>query len=451
LPLNDNYLLISGQQNLYLMDLRAWYAHQKVVLRCFNHRNGFPGIEPGQNGLYQDSQGRVWITSSSVLSVLDTKKLNFQSEPTRTHFTHLNGNRLPFVQFQRDSVFRLPFGIGNLRVGFESVGDDKPFRSQYSYNIEGITDGWTAWQEEPVLSLSNMASGTYMLKVKSRTGSTDYDNSQEATLRFQVRVWPWQSPYFPYYASLLVLMIGGLAGYFYWRNQRSQVAMQEQLQTMKILEAQTAQAQMNPHFIFNVLNTLLGQVDKGQTADVNDNILKLASLMRSYLAASLSLDGSRDALEKRMITLDEELRLLHQYIDFEQLQYPEKFDYAIEVSPDLATDFHRVPPLLIQPFVENAVKYGVLPNKDKKGHVTIKFWLEADEVVACLIEDDGIGREESRRRRALALHTHRSEGTDLVRKRAKILNQLNYFIDYQTTDRPAGGTSVLIKFKDNLA
>ena len=448
------------------MDLKAWYANKKVVLKCFNHHNGFVGIEPRQNGLYKDSRGQVWVMAGAALSVIDPKKIDLTPGQLRTYATKLNRQRLPFAQLAKDSIFTLPFGTGDVRVTFESVGEDKSFQSQYSYYVEGITDGWKPWQEEPVATLTHLASGTYTIRIKSRTGGTEANNSQEAVMRFAVLVWPWQSPYFPYYASALLMLVVGYSVYYRWQNNRerqqaeaerqqaqrqaekAEAEILQQTQAIKVLEVQTAQAQMNPHFIFNVLGTLQSLVYHNETAKANENIVKFGNLMRSYLSASLSLDGTRESLERGMITLEQEIKLLQMYIDFEQLQYRDRFEAGIDVSPDLSPDFYRILPLLIQPFVENAIKHGVLPNLAQKGNVWVRFWLEEDETLVCQIEDNGIGREASSKLKEEAIQTHRSEGTNLVRKRAELLRQLNYFIDIQTTDRPEGGTSVLVKIND---
>lgn len=477
--MDSDHLLIGSLRNLYVMDLKAWYAHRKVVLKGFNHRNGFMGLEPGQQGFYKDSKGQIWLTGSSALSVIDPKKLDLSTDsPTHTYFTKLNERKLPFTQLAKDSVFALPYGVGDVRVVFEAVGENQPFHSQYSYFVEGITKDWTPWQEQPIAILTHLASGIYTIRVKSRTGDTE-SKSEVSALRFTVRVWPWQSPYFLYYVSLLLVAVAAAVGYGYWTNRKKQqqieaakqqaeiqatevanaahleakkaaekVAKQEQM--VQILEAQTAQAQMNPHFIFNVLNTLNGLVYRQETALAYGSITKLGHLMRSYLSASVSLDGSTESLERGMITLEEEIKLLQMYVDFEQLQYRDRFAFSIEVAPELSPDFYRIPPLMIQPFVENAIKHGVLGDTTQKGNVWLRFWLDTDEVVVCEIEDDGIGREAAKMRKAGAIQTYRSEGLNLVKRRVEILNQLGFQIDITTTDRPERGTLVVIRMNNSI-
>lgn len=461
--LDDDHLLIGALHNLYIMDLKAWYTSGKAVLKSYNHHNGFVGIEPGQNGIYKDSRGQVWITSSSVLSVLDPQKLNLKPQLSQTYITKLNQTLLPFVQFARDSVFQLPFGTNTFRVDFEAVGGDKPFRSQYSYLAEGYSKQWSAWQESPFVTLANLPSGIYRMLVKSRMGSSEGSDSPVAAVRFEVSVWPWQSPYVPYYAAGLLLLLGSVAGGYVLRQQKQLLheqqrsLEQEQKNTqqnyaLKVLELQTAQAQMNPHFVSNALMTLQSMVYRNELEKVADNIGNFGVLMRSYMNASLTLDGSRESLEKGMITLEQEIELLQMYVDFELLQYRDRFTFSVEVSPETDPGYFRIPPLLMQPFVENAIKHGVLPNQGKQGMVAVTFgWDETKEALICTVEDDGIGIKASEANKATRLYGHQSEGTNLIHKRSQILNQLGYQVDIHTADRAGGGTVVTLSFKDNLS
>ncbi|TDB69163.1 histidine kinase [Arundinibacter roseus] len=456
--LDDDHLLIGAMYNLYVLDLKAWYESRKVVLKSYNHRNGFMGIETGQNGIYKDSQGKMWVTSGTVLSVIDPKKLNLKPQLSQTYITKLNRQPVPFVQFARDSVFQLPFGTNTFRVDFESVGGDKPFRSQYSYYVEGHSEQWSAWQKEPFVTLSNLPSGTYKLLVKSRMGSSDGSDSPAAALRFGVKVWPWKSPYVPYYAAGLMLLLGSVAGWYLLRQQKQ--LLQEQQRSMeqeqkntqqtydlKLLELQTAQAQINPHFIYNVLNTMKNLVYEGKIRLMIDSIVNLGDLMRSYLSASMSLDGTRQSLAESLITLEQEIKLLKMYIEFEQLVYPNRFHVLFEVSEELPVDYIQVPPMIIQPFVENAINKGLFPLTGN-GTLTVRFWQETDETLVCQVEDDGIGREASRQMQATVLQAHRSAGTKLVEARAEACRSLGYLIDVQIADNVPHGTIITIKFQD---
>ncbi len=464
LQISQNQLLIGSLRQLYILDLQAWYKNKKIVLKAFNNRNGYQGIEPGQKGLYKDSKGYIWVTSGTELSRFKLDRLVLKNDTLKTFITQFNGKPIPFNGILQDNIST----TGNVRIEFESVGENKSLDSEYSYFIEGITPTWTNWQEEPVVTLSKLASGDYRLLVKSRTGNGDDRYSKITSFDFVVEVFFWQSPYFPLYAFLILLAILALGYFIYWKIQQKEIAIKEALiqkekeaqqelinkevtlkkQTTQIksLQVQTAQAQMNPHFTFNVLGTLQALIYKQDTKSANDNLLKLSKLMRSYLDASISSEIDPHSQESGMITLEEEIELLQMYIDFEQLTYRDRFEALINISPDISKDFYKIPPLLIQPFVENAIKHGVLPNRKVFGKVDIAFSLDEQENLVCIISDNGIGREASQLLQQTSMKTYKSLGTALVKKRVNILSELGFKIDIHYQDNPTGGTTVTIKF-----
>ncbi|MFN4147146.1 MAG: histidine kinase [Runella sp.] len=468
--LDDDHLLIGGLENLYVLDLKAWYEKRKVVIRGFNHHNGFMGIELGQDGFFKDSRGQMWITSGSVLSVLNPAKLSLKTELTRSYITKINHVSVPFPQFAKDSIIELPFGTNTFRIDFEAVGGDKPFRSQFSYMVKGFSNSWSKWQEEPFATLSGLPSGKYELLVRSRVGSSRGEDSPVSQVRFKIAIWPWQSPYFPYYVAGLLLVLGGGISWYLLRQQkqllkekqqnleREQALAAQQQDTLakefklKVLELQTAQAQMNPHFAYNVLNTMKNLVYKDKEQEMIEAIVHLGDLMRSYLSASMSFDGTRKSFNEGMITLEEEIKLLKMYTDFEQMVYPERFEAHFIVPDDLAIDYIRIPPMIIQPFVENAIKKGLFPLQGRRGNLWVRFWQESDETLVCQVEDDGIGREAARQIQAYALQTHRSAGTQLVETRAQVCRSLGYEIEIEFEDKMQGevpaGTLVTIKCSD---
>ena len=124
LQLDPDHLLIGGAKDIYILDLKTWYAHKKVILKCYNHHNGFIGLEPAQNAFFKDSQGRIWMPSRTVLSVIDSKRLDLSVGKINTYFTYLNRERIPFAKLPATYIHALPHGTGDIRLEFESVGED---------------------------------------------------------------------------------------------------------------------------------------------------------------------------------------------------------------------------------------------------------------------------------------------------------------------------------------
>lgn len=242
--IDSTHLMVADMQNLYVLNLKKFNATGEVDIKTFNHHNGFMGMEPGQLGSYRDSKGRIWITSSSVLSVLDPKQLDLTTRPLRTMISRVNKQGVSFIH--PDELVEVPEGESIINIKVETLGDDKPYNSQFSYWLEGEMDGWTDWQEQPLITLNNLPNGVHTLKVRSRSGDFNAHNASIATLRFRTQVAMWKSPDFYKYASLAgLLLVIALA--LLWRRDarkgRALLAQQSQLEkrerTLRLLQAQT--------------------------------------------------------------------------------------------------------------------------------------------------------------------------------------------------------------------
>jgi hypothetical protein len=447
--IDANHLMIADFFNLYVLDLKQFNQNGKVQMKCFNHHNGFEGMEPGQLGSYRDSQGRIWITSSSVLSVLDPKKLDLNTKPLRTFITHINDQRVAFAG--KAEATELPFGTNSLNVRVESVGEDKPFRSQYSYRLE--ENEWSDWQENSFITLSNLPNGTHTLQVRSRTGTLEATESNITSVQVHTSVHFWKSPNFYWYASIVAVGLAALLALLWWRDRgRSQKLLGQQKQIeererqMRLLQAQTIQSQMNPHFTSNALAAIQQLILKQDSERASDNLIKMGRLTRAYLEDSLFKEDQMP--HAREISLTREIDLLKMYIELMQLQYENRFELEINLDGSLNTDNFRLPPFLIQPFVENAIVHGLL-NKVEKGHLKLHFFVLSAETLVCKIEDDGIGRTAAQ---ALQLHKAKiqsSVSTTLTQQRVLLLNQLGYHIDIKIEDALKNtGTVVTIQLNN---
>lgn len=453
---NNQYLLIGSYVQLYLFDVAEWHKSKGVLFKAFNKNNGYLGMQPNQEGFLKDSQGKIWVTSS-LLTTIDPAKLHLQNDTLQTFFTKFNGVTLPF-HYQNLTLKT----NGSFRAEFEAVGENRAQDTQYSYFLEGFSKEWSPWFTEPVVTINSLASGKYTLQVRSRTGNGDLRFSKATSLSFRVAVMPWASPYFPFYV-LLGLVGLGLGFYFYRLQQKRKarqtkraLAQQEQQLLFKEIEArelhlnvqalqvQTAQAQMNPHFTFNTINAIKGLIATDANA-ANENLTKFSKIMRIYLNASINAKVDPKTKEFGMIRLKDELDLIRLFCDLEKLQHQAAFTYTLKVAPNIPEDYYKIPPLIIQPFVENAILHGVLPNKTKVGHIQILLTMDDDETLTCQIIDDGIGRAEAARLKESQTAAHQSFGTELVNSRTEILNKLGANISIQVTDNVPSGTIVTIK------
>jgi tetratricopeptide (TPR) repeat protein len=213
------------------------------------------------------------------------------------------------------------------------------------------------------------------------------------------------------------------------------------LQRAKELEVQALRSQMNPHFIFNCLNAINRFVLSHETEAASDYLTKFSRLMR------MIMNHSRHAT----VTLAEETEMLQLYLDMERLRFKDAFDYSIEMLPDADMGEIFIPPLLMQPFVENAVWHGLM-HKDERGLLSIRMSLDG-QVLTCIIRDNGIGRKKAALLKSKSVEKHKSMGLQITAERMALLTgagiEKPFFTiqDLYDEEGNAAGTQVTLKIR----
>ena len=203
----------------------------------------------------------------------------------------------------------------------------------------------------------------------------------------------------------------------------------------KKIALQSLRREMNPHFIFNSLNSINQFIASNNELEANQYLTKFSTLMRRVM------ENSKDDF----VLFSKELELLQNYLDLEKSRFPDKFDFAIKIDESLYADDHLfIPGMLIQPHLENAIWHG-LRYSDKKGFLQVQF-LKAGENMEIIIEDNGIGIAESKRNKTENQQKHSGRGIANTMERIKILNELYHKnITCSLTDKPAAENGVVIK------
>ena len=189
-------------------------------------------------------------------------------------------------------------------------------------------------------------------------------------------------------------------------------SLMETKQKMAEVEMQALRAQMNPHFIFNCLNSINRYILKSDQATASLYLTRFAKLIR------LILDNSNSSY----ITLANELDALKLYIEMESIRFEKQFTYSIITDTNVIPDQLYVPPLIIQPYVENSIWHGLL-HKETSGHLSIHVSVPAEGVMQCVVEDNGVGREKARELKSKSTSTKKSLGMKLTEDRLALLNK----------------------------
>ena len=205
------------------------------------------------------------------------------------------------------------------------------------------------------------------------------------------------------------------------------------------LKMEALRAQMNPHFIFNSLNAINRFILQNNKVQASAYLTKFSRLVRLILQNSLSA----------FISLESELDSLKLYLELEQLRFDYHFDFAINVDKELDTMSIKLPPLIIQPYVENAIWHGLM-HKEEKGHLRIELYEEAN-ILCCIITDDGIGRKKAAELKSKSASRHKSMGMQITANRIAMLQQYEkvetqiVINDLALPDGTAGGTEIILK------
>ncbi|WP_296342396.1 histidine kinase [Winogradskyella sp.] len=231
--------------------------------------------------------------------------------------------------------------------------------------------------------------------------------------------------------GLVLLLIAAYFTYKYIKQQRL---------ANNLLALKSLRSQMNPHFIFNALNSVNSFIALNDERTANKYLSDFSFLMRAVLENS----------EEDFIPLEKEIELLQLYTKLEHFRFKDKFDYSIEIDDTIRVEDYAIPPMLLQPYIENAVWHG-LRYKTEKGHLKIQLTQKTKNQIAIQIIDDGIGREKSKILKTENQKKHNSKGLSNIKKRISILNdmykdKLDVTIDDYQADGDVG-TKVTVTLK----
>ncbi|WP_408086061.1 tetratricopeptide repeat-containing sensor histidine kinase [Flavobacterium rhizosphaerae] len=226
------------------------------------------------------------------------------------------------------------------------------------------------------------------------------------------------------FTGLLLLLLFGIAFLVYSRLQlKKTLTLQRDLAEY---EQKALHLQMNPHFVFNCLGAISAFIVQNGTDSAIKYLSKFSKLMR------LTLEYSKESL----IPIDKEIEGLQNYLELEQLRFNKMFTFNISKAADIEDDV-ALPPLLIQPFVENAIMHGIVPKKqlndDYEGVITINFLIEEDKLV-CIVTDNGIGINRSKQIKENSVTVHKSLALEITRKRLEIIQEYTSKASYVEID-----------------
>lgn len=420
-------LWIGSEKGLDRVDFGPDFSVRKV--KHFTKGDGFIGVETCRNAVFKDKDGTIWFGSINGVSRYYPSQNKSNSNPpilrltdiklfyeslSKTEFKHVIG------AWKNVQKLDLPYDQNHLTFEFFGVNLSNPEAVRYKWKLEGFDENWSPESSEKSIVYSNLNPGKYRFLVKA-CNEDEFWSTEPYTISFSIAKPFWRKWWF----ILLIISTIILSVYTFFRRRENRIKneaaeMQQKLQLEKELvelEQRALRLQMNPHFIFNAMNSIQSQIGIGKDKEARYYLAKFSRLMRQIL------DHSRTAT----ISLEAELNTLENYLLIEQFCNGNKFDYIIQVPENLDADFIQVPPMILQPFVENAIKHGFrqIETTGRRGKITITFD-QKDNYLECIVLDNGIGRKQAA---ILTNHSnesnHKSLALSITVERLQLMGELS--------------------------
>lgn len=405
----------SGVNRILLKD-------RKAVISTVDHASSL--LSDDLNDLYIDDHNAYFATNNGLV-YFDYLSNSTIKERLKVYISSITHNKSVMDLDPKQVVFTP--GEHHFVFYYSAIN----FKNQqiiYRYRLKKNAD-WTETKSRR-LELSALEPGNYSFEVSAKTQDSDW--SAPAAFTFTIKEHFWQSNTF----TGLMIALGAVMLYILavqvTRKQKNKE--QERLllkNKILMLEQQALQAMMNPHFVFNVMNSIQHYIHTHNTASANKILTGFAKLIRKNL----------EICTKSYISLEEEIDYLNLYLSLEKNRFGDKLNYRLDVDPELDREESMLPSMLLQPYIENAIWHGIMP-KDEGGNVHIDIQRKEESVLEINITDDGVGIDN-----ALAAKKghHQSKGMTLTRERINLLNKIEAkAIQLYVKQNGESGTTVTI-------
>lgn len=380
--------------------------------RSFDQSDGVATYEFYRNSVYQNKDGLIFFGGTDGISFFDPYNI---LQETNNQKTIINGLKILNKVVSNDTIIdfkkqlTLNYRENYLNFSFSSIGFYQTEKYKYKYKMEGLDENWVNAGTEKSVSYSNLPPGNYNFKVHS----TNHDgvwNTVPASLAINILPPFWQTWWF--YILLFIALTSSVLIVILKREEKLIIEKENAQFKLKALRSQ-----MNPHFIFNSLNSIQYFIVQNENRNALSYLSKFSKLVRKILENSV----------QERIQLSEEITFLKNYIEIESLRFDREIIHDIHIDDELLEENIEIPSMLIQPYVENAIIHGLMnikktETRDRK--ISISF-IRQENVLKCTITDNGVGREISKKINERVKKNHKSLGLSITKSRLDTLNKSN--------------------------
>ena len=419
--------------NLGLYKLTADYK----ILQTYNTGNGLSFLEYNTACVLKDLNGDLHFGGMGGITTFNPARMQQNEYSPPPVITSIAVNDQPLqLQMNPDLIddLDLSYKENFITLQFAVTNFSNEANNTFSYRLKGLTDNWSKPEKNNIASYTSLPPGEYSFELRSANSDGKWSDQIKSIKISILPAW-WQTWWFWLLAAIALASIIAFAVVRRIKAIRYEASLKQQ---MAELEIKGLHAQMNPHFIFNSLNSIKEMILEDQKQNASRYLSKFAQLIRT------SLEQSRQTF----ITIKQCADHLQQYLEMEKLRF-EDFSYSIEIDNELSAEETQIAPMLVQPLVENAIWHG-LRNKQNDRKLFIRFRKENNRVI-CEVEDNGVGLHQSVKSKSSTLQPHRSLGITNIRERLTLLNEkynmscsLNILDKADVTGRNGNGTLAIL-------
>lgn len=433
-------ITVDSSQNVWFNSIGGywcWLRNRDKVIQ-FKCSQGLPYNDGGM--LYTTSDGSVYAGGNGAVVRFYPKRLMNYSIVSETKIIEafVNDSLMLFGRnASGEKKLILEPRENNLQVNFDVTNYDQLDNNLYFYQLQ---PGQTEWRqiENGKLSFNNLAPGDYILSVRGGNKLTGGFTNTDVLI-FSIKPHWFQSWWFVLLCALCLCAVIYYIVMRRIRNIRKEASFRQKIAETEMM---ALRSQMNPHFIFNSLNGIEYFILQNQKRNASVYLNKFASLIRIILSNS----------RKDVVPFAEDMQTIRLYLDLELLRFNHNFRYVTDIDQPLLDADYAVLPLLIQPFVENAIIHGFAYSDRKDLQLKISALLRGEYIIYT-IEDNGVGRKKSADYNSLNKPNHISMGLQITQQRISIFNEqhlansMMHIEDLYDDNHQPCGTRVTVKIK----
>jgi ligand-binding sensor domain-containing protein/two-component sensor histidine kinase len=398
-----NYLLLGGLKGLYVVNLNDYYNSGVFELLLFDQHSGFTGVECGQNGFFTDSEGMVWLPTSDLVCRFDPQKLFNKkiNSPKLFVGTEVSEDNINWNVIDTNNEIKLKYFFNNIRFKTDAISFANIASIRYYYRLKGLQSNWSEATETDEISYYNLKPGQYEFMVKADPGIRKAI-SKTVSIKFTIGNPFWLKWWFFLFALFfLILFVIFVVKFFSRRVQKKELIKKRIVQ----LRSEALKSQMNPHLIQNALNNINGLINLGRSDEAQNFLSSFSKMLRLVL----------NNVSKDEITLAEELKIIKSFVQFHSHANEKSINFNINNQLLAAVDSVLIPPMLVQPYIENAILHGIAQLKEREGKIEIEI-KDKDDRLIVTITDNGVGLGNSERKGT-------GLGTKLTNERIQLLEK----------------------------